>query len=54
MKQNFEKFLYIEKGLQPVTVRNHLKSIERIEKKINLNKENVEDYVFKLYQSNYS
>lgn len=54
MTQEFEKFLYIRKGLQPVTVKGHLSAIKRISRKCVLNKEQVENYVFTLYQSNYS
>ncbi len=54
MSQEFEKFLYIRKGLQPVTVAGHLKAVEKINKKVGLTKEAVENFVFLLYQSNYS
>lgn len=56
MKTNteFEKFLFIQKGLSPVTVNGHLKAIGRIARKMELNRENVENFVFSLYQSNFS
>lgn len=55
MTQEFEKFLYIHKGLQPVTVNGHLKAVERINRRLGeLTKEKVENYVFTLYQSNFS
>lgn len=54
MTQEFEKFLYIHKGLQPVTVNGHLEAVKRLSKKIELTKEAVENYVFSLYQSNFS
>lgn len=55
MTQEFEKFLYIYKGLQPVTVLGHCKAIKRIARKLGeLDKEKVENYVFYLYQSAYS
>lgn len=50
----FEKFLFVQKGLTPVTVRGHLSAIKRISKKCELTKENIENYVLYLYQSNYS
>ncbi len=52
--QEFEKFLCIRKGLSPVTISGHTKAIERIAKKIELNRENTENFVFSLYQSNFS
>jgi len=52
--KNFEKFLYVEKGLQPVTVENHINSIKRIKVKTTLDKNSIEDYVFTLYKSDYS
>ena len=48
---DFEKFLFIRKGLQPVTVKGHLNNIKRISKQCDLTKEAVENYVFSLYQS---
>lgn len=54
MNKDFEKFLYIQKGLQPVTVSSHLKAVARIEKKCGLNKNAAEDFVCFLYKSAYS
>ena len=54
MTQEFEKFLYIHKGLQPVTVNGHIRAIKYIAKKCSLEKEQVENYVFSLYRSDYS
>lgn len=54
MNQNFEKFLYIRKGLQPITVSNHMRAIKRIAKQCELNKEQVENFVCNLYRSSYS
>jgi integrase/recombinase XerD len=54
MHQEFAKFLCIRKGLSNVTVNGHLKAIERIAKKCKLEKEQIENYVFNLYQSSYS
>lgn len=55
MTQEFEKFLYIHKGLQPVTVTGHVKAVARINRKLGgLDKEKVDNFVYQLYQSNYS
>lgn len=55
MTQEFEKFLYIHKGLQPVTVNGHISAVKRINRKLGtLTKESVDNFVFALYQSNYS
>lgn len=54
MTQEFEKFLCIRKGLQPVTIKGHSKAIERIARKCVLSKEQIDNYVFRLYQSDYS
>ena len=54
MTQEFEKFLYICKGLQPVTVNGHIKAVKYIAKRCRLEKEQVENYVYSLYRSNYS
>ena len=48
---DFERFLFIRKGLQPVTVNNHIKAVARISKQCDLTKEAVDNYVFSLYQS---
>lgn len=51
----FEKFLFIHKGLQPITVNGHLKSVERISKNLGkINKSKVDNFVLSLYQSKYS
>jgi integrase/recombinase XerD len=53
--QEFAKFLYVRKGLQPVTVEGHISAIKRINRQLGtLTKENVENYVYTLYRSNYS
>jgi len=51
---DFEKFLFVRKGLQPVTVKGHISAIKRISKNFDFAKENVDNYVLSLYQSNYS
>jgi integrase/recombinase XerD len=51
----FSKFLFIQKGLQPVTVHGHVSAIGRITRKVGtLTKESAENYVLSLYQSSYS
>jgi len=52
--ENFSKFLFIQKGLQPVTVNGHVSAIKRIAKRYEFNKEQIENFVFSLYQSSYS
>ncbi|KXB08545.1 hypothetical protein AKJ56_00940 [candidate division MSBL1 archaeon SCGC-AAA382N08] len=49
--KEFEKFLFIEKGLSNVTVKNHIDSIRRIGR---LSKQEAEEFIFRLYQSDYS
>jgi len=52
---DFEKFLYIHKGLQPVTVNGHLKTIERITRNLGeIDKESADNFILSLYQSKYS
>lgn len=53
----FEKFLFVKKGLQPITVDGHIKAVERILRKIGAFKptlNQVEDFVLGLYKSKYS
>ncbi len=54
MNQEFEKFLYIRKGLQPITVQGYHNAIRYLSKKITINKEQAENYVYNLYKSSYS
>ncbi len=56
MPQEFEKLLVIHKGLQPVTVKGHVDAVKRICRRVNgdLTKESADNYIFQLYQSNYS
>jgi len=54
MTQEFAKFLCIHKGLQPVTITGHVKAIERISKRCALSREQIDNFVFTLYQSGYS
>lgn len=54
MNQEFEKFLYIRKGLQPVTVQGYCKAVRYLSHKFIINKERAEDYVYELYKSSYS
>lgn len=53
----FEKFLFVKKGLQPITVEGHIKATERILRRIGENKptkSQVGDFVLDLYKSRYS
>lgn len=51
----FECFLFTQKGLQPITVANHLSAIRRIHYRIGtLTNESANDYVLNLYKSDYS
>jgi integrase/recombinase XerD len=50
----FEKFLVVRKGLNPVTVKGHLNAIKRISRSCELTKESAENFIFSLYQSNFS
>lgn len=54
MTQEFEQFLCIRKGLASLTIKGHSKAIERIARKCVLSKEQIDNYVFRLYQSDYS
>lgn len=51
--KEFEKFLCIHKGLQPITIKGHLGAIKRISRN-GLSCKTAEQFVFDLYQSNYS
>jgi integrase/recombinase XerD len=54
--KNFEKFLFVRKGMQPRTVKSHIDCIIRVKKNLgeNPSNEQFEDYVYKMYQSDYS
>lgn len=55
MSQDFEKFLCVRKGLQPVTVSGHVKAVVFVEKRIGeLTYEKAESYICSLYQSSFS
>ncbi len=55
MSQDFERFLVVQKGLQPVTVAGHIKAVQRIEKKIGeITYEKSERYICELYQTSFS
>ncbi len=53
MTSAFEKYLFIKKGLGPVTVSNHSKAIKRIAAELGgaFSRRRAENYVLKLYQS---
>jgi len=52
--ENFKKFLFIKKGLQPITVNNYIATIKRIEKIMDLTEDNINNYVHHMYTSDYS
>ncbi len=54
--KNFEKFLFIKKGLQPITVLGYVDGVKRMLKKIGgkLNEEKIEEYMYQIYNSEYS
>jgi integrase/recombinase XerD len=54
--KNFEKFLFVKKGMQPITVKSHIDCIIRVKKSLgeNPSNEQFEDYIYKMYQADYS
>lgn len=54
--ENFTKFLFIRKGLQPITVNGYVSCIKRIEKQLGNqpNNEQLEDYIYEIYKKDYS
>lgn len=56
MKEAFEQFLIVRKGLQPVTVEGYVGSYRRMSKVLGdyPEKEQVEKYIFSIYTSGYS
>lgn len=54
--ENFKKFLFIKKGLQPITVNGYISTIKRVEKKLGKEPSNslLEEYMYEMYTSNYS
>ncbi len=54
--KDFEKFLVIKRGLQPVTVSGYVSGAKRMEKRIGKkpSTEKIEEYMYQLYNSEYS
>ena len=54
---DFEKFLTIKKGLQPITIHGYLGAIRRFKAVVDSQEPTIqqaEDYIFEFYRSNYS
>lgn len=54
--EDFRKFLFIRKGLQPITAMGYINCVRRIEKKLGSQPTNsqLEEYIYQMYNSNYS
>jgi len=54
--EDFKKFLFIKKGLQPITALGYINCVRRIEKKLGSKPTNsqLEEYIYQMYNSNYS
>jgi integrase/recombinase XerD len=55
--KDFQKFLFIKKGLQPITVRGYVTVVRKVLRELGTLKptiEEMDDYVYDLYRSEYS
>jgi len=54
--EDFKKFLFIKKGLQPITVEGYIGGIRRLENKLGDKPTNsqIEEYIYQMYNSDYS